>query len=627
MKHNHTLVQAMIGLLVGALALPAMGSGTRLSLILSTPLGYSIQQTVGKNETQAASPKNSAMQNREPQLSSSALKARATEGRQLLDYVLANSPQVKPVEYSILIRIEGAILLWRRDTPAAKTILRDTLKQLLYLMNDEPEPASGQYQPPSYRRRLYATIIRKIAALDAELLRQGLLNNGIRAKPVKITEWTDEARAVLVAASEQVEKNPAIAAQLAERSLAFGLADWTSFLMRLGERDRVEAEQLAGKLLDKLRETAVSPIFVRNLRDFYFAPNSSRALQEKFLQTIAWQLQREVNVNTPFNQLQSDFFCAREMSGLAGASLPHWQVEFERIIAAFEALFTSLSLTVTPPTRRAVQAPPVSGVEAGEVTEVLEAVKKTDMLKDLNAKDREYQRLAGQAAFKANLPLAEDLLAKISDEKIRQEATASVYSPLARKAIHDGEWSLAQTYAGKVYDPLARTLMYETVANAMAKANKEKAEIEAVYGLAFAKLRDSEMDERGARAALYLAKAVGGFNEKLEREVLSHAVERLNQLSKRTNLIEAPPLTGVTTNWIRYTNYAFTADEVLDVNEMLGAVFTIMAKHNLDEAKLLAVNLEHWGLRSLAQLAVSGVLLESVAKSAGTPQKKDATEK
>jgi hypothetical protein len=550
---------------------------------------------------------------------------------QLLDYILANATDIKPVEYSALTQVEGAALLWRFDKERSTAILKDAVKTLQEVFKDNKDINKNDYFYETKGRKLRFLILRRIAALKPELIKELFLedDSGDRKKEGMSEEWTDNARAVLFVASEQIENNIVLASQMAQQAFALGMANWPSFLNKLAEKDNGEAERFATLLINHMRDGFVSALAMSNL--VYFALEKARSsnFREYYFQSLAIKLQRDLNLNTSIRDMEDDIRVAQEMIRHSADASSIWQAEFQKLAYQFEALFKERSIALPgAPVRRVIDMSTVNPATPGDTSEINEAAVRAQSIKDTQARDKEYQKLAMKAAFNADPRMADELTSKINDAGTRQETSLMVYSPLVRKAISETDWTQAQTYALRILDPIGLILVIDRITQAMIKADVEKHQVLYAYSFAMAKLKREEASANVAKAFLLAAKSLINLDNENCRIAVNYAIDTINEMTKSNSAIDEVPVSSALSTWVRYTNHYLRADEFLDLNDTLGMIFTELAKRDDKLADQMAVNLNHQGLRSLARLAVCKALFSEIKSASDTiKQKKTAADK
>ncbi len=199
----------------------------------------------------------------------------------LLEETLAGANHIKPVEYSILTKVEAALMLLEFDRPRSVSILRDAIKATRELLAERGISTKMDYRKDSKERRLWSSIIRKIGAVSPDLVGELLLENSSAGNLDKSIsgEWTEEARAMIGVASSHIEKNPALAIRIVEQTLPLGRVDLSSFLSMLSRHDSALAEQFAITLIDRFRDSSTRGVLWDLIR-FVWVPERSTRLKE-----------------------------------------------------------------------------------------------------------------------------------------------------------------------------------------------------------------------------------------------------------------------------------------------------------------------------------------------------------
>ena len=470
-------------------------------------------------------------------------------------------------------------------------------------------------------------MIRKVSALNADLVAQMLLGSEPAGKRAVAPEWSEEARAVMSVAYDQIESHPAAAAKLADQSLSLGLAEWTTFLERLDRRDSTEAEKTALNLLDRLADSPINVIVIRNLSRYCLAPTRSSMLREAFFQTLETRLRRDIRPDATVRDLEGDLRIAREMAGPPTIRSPRWQHEFAGIATSFESILNERSLPLPGPPRRVLlDTSTAQSAEPGDTGDIGEAIAKAESINDAKARDAEYQRLAARAALRVDVSLAEYILSKITDDNLRDLATVSVYGPLIRKAINDSDWVHAQRYALYVQEPLARTLALERVAQGMSRSGEDRVSVMAIYSVASARLDREPPSEQVAKCFLVLAKSLYPSESERGLELIRSCISVLNRLGNLDGVLGKSAVPSGAAAWVSLPNFSTNPEEVLDLPELVAATFKYLAKRDPSDAFQVALGLYNLGLRSLAQLAISRELFDqgTSSETAAPAEKKQA---
>jgi hypothetical protein len=532
----------------------------------------------------------------------------------LLDGVLVGTDKIEPVEYGILVQVEAATLLWPLDKERSVAILTGAVKTMRGVLSAEKQ-SKEKNAASKNRESLRSLALRKIAALKPDLLKNLSVDStpDDKTRPALLDEWTPEARALISVALDQVDKDPKMAAQLAEQTMSLGMVDWTYFLNELNRRDAGGAERLATTLINRMRGSSFDPVAMINLQGFMLASGRSSALKGLFFQSVAAQLRQSVRPDKADEDLNVDLYYAKMMLALAASHSLNGQAEFANIVSTIEAMFTQRSLAVAgPPVVKIVDPSAMSRVRPGDSMEIASALSRVEAINNTKARDKEYRQLAVKAGLKTDLSLAESIVSKIEDDAIRRDTITQLYKPLVRKAIEESTWSYAQTLTLKVQDPLVRTLLFDRIAQAMARAHEDRSLVMDVYRLATTTLDHEDATQPVAKAFLTLAKSLWPVDPAAGTDAVNSAIAVLNKIARRGELFEEPSLWEAVNSLVNPSNYVLSADDILVLPEMLGDVFREMAKRDASKSVMIADGLAHRGLYSVAHLAISKTLLEAI---------------
>jgi hypothetical protein len=540
----------------------------------------------------------------------------------LLEGVLLGTDRITPVEYNVLTQIEAAALLWQVDQDRALAMLKSACETMRELREKDPDKSINSKQ-----RRLRFLAFLKIARLKPELVKDLALNksNDDKSPQAMSGDWTEEARAIMTIADEQIEKNPTLAAQLVQQTFSLGQVDWAVFLRKLSARDSGLSERVAMTVIDRLSRSSITPIYLLNFRRFVFTPARSAQLKELFFKSLAIRLRRDINPAVSPAGVNTDLVTTQDALRMA-ADYPRWQAEFEGINSALQELLKARS--VSPDTRhnKTIPISMMDEIKPGDTKEIAEAVPGVERIKEAKARDSKYQEMATKAAFNSDLRLAEEIISKIEDEAIRRDTNLSVYSPFVRKAINESDWTGATEYASKIVDPLGRTLVLDRIAQGMSKSNKDKQSVKEVYSFAVYRLRRESPTEDVAKAFVILAKSLSTIDHEESLYAVSWAVYILNRLTRNGELLGESKVGGALAWWVSVPAFSLH-DEVLDLTEMIGPLFREMAKRDSDIAQTVAHGFADQGLYSIAQLGIVRALLEKAGNSKGGVDQKQASGK
>ena len=562
-------------------------------------------------QTQLSKPSNSKLT-----FSSRQKKKQAVS---LLEGVLATADKITPVEYSILTRVEAASVLWQLDKERSVAILKVVIKTLRGLVEEEKQSQPAERTRFKESNNLRFLILRKIAAMNPELITELAVGNSYDKEAIN-GEWTPEARAVISVAIDHIEKNPKLAARLAEQSMPLGLVDWVGFLEYLNSRDSTEAERLAIVVIDRLRDSSITPLMLSDLARFVLNRKPPLNLREHFFQSLVTRLRQDIRSNMPATELESDLYITRNMIQAAATTSQRWQPEFESLASAFEILLKEQSKPLPDtPRKRMIDVSTVSPSEPASTQEIGDALSKAESIKDSQARDAEYQRLAARAAVNEDVSLAGLIMLKIDNEDVRRETSLVVYSPLVRKAIKDSNWSQAQKYAFEIKDPLGRTLALDMVARAMLQSGESKLHAVEVYRTAVSLLEGDRSGERVAKGLLVAAKSLLPLDAEAGFDAGRSAAWALNKLNFNAGSSEKIPDTSALAIWVPTQNLSLSVDETLELTSMIDSVFKDMASRDVDKALFVSDGLVNRGVFAFARLAIVRTLFEQSLNSRPAP--------
>ncbi|MGE0128476.1 MAG: hypothetical protein AB7U82_10385 [Blastocatellales bacterium] len=463
------------------------------------------------------------------------------------------------------------------------------------------------------------TILRRIARLNPDLIRDLMIETTTddQATPAVVPRATDEGTAIMAVALEEMMRDPKLATKLAQQSLSFGATGAIRiFLLYLSRQDRQLAESQAAMFLAKFRDSSVSPVFMRSLRIFVSPP-----MLDHYFESLAIRLRR--GFRPDLNPMEYRELIAATRGGLQdAASNPRWRDEFARIATELEALMARRPLPAANPTTKKISMAGMSPASPGDTREISESAARVEAVVSPMNKDLEYQKLAIEAAGKADAGLAEKLLSKIVDKELRRRASVSVYGPLVRKALSENDWFQASTYALRVSDPLGQSLMAGSVARAMLKARQDKEAVKAIYDAALANLNRESPSLIVAKGIISLAQSLMSVEQENGFAAAGMAVSVLNRTDVSQPFSKKSGVTSGLDPWVLQTNPMLGVDDYFDVTETIGPLFKEMSRNDVIRTQAVALGLSHIGLRSLAHLGIAKEMSNQI-KEAKRPIEKD----
>ncbi|MFY9573909.1 MAG: hypothetical protein WAV20_21130, partial [Blastocatellia bacterium] len=414
---------------------------------------------------------------------------------------------------------------------------------------------------------------------------------------------------IMSVAEEQIESNPALAAQLAQQSLPLGLVDWAPFLTKLSQRDSARAEQVAAWLMGQFNSSSVSPSDLRHLDRFVLGQDRSPSLREQYFRTLADRLTQDLRPDTPTAALRVGLQTAQMTRGEATG--PRWTMKFQEIISQYEVLLSARSGAPSVAQRSlVVDTSMMNPSTPGDTSEIEKRANAVQQISDSTSRDKEYQRLAGSAGRSEDMRLAEDLMSKIENDNIRRETTLSVYGPAIRRALSEADWTKAQTNALKISDPLGRALVLDITAQMILRSGKGKQdEANEIYDTALWALRRDGSTEGVAKGFLIIAKSLATKDPERSLEALDSAIFVLNKLARNGELFAESDVGGALASWVSLPVQTIRYDEALDLTEIIGPLFKAMAQRDPSNADSTALRFAHLGLSSMAELGIVSALL------------------
>ena len=551
-------------------------------------------------------------------------RKKTQSAKTLLEDILITNHRIDPVEWSILIQVEAATLLWDLDRDLARSYLLKSFDRLRTLIRGSTDAKAAP--PRAELENLKAAILRNVARVDRDLLREfaGLRETERRDEVAILGEWTQEAQALVTVADEEIEQNPTHAAGLLQQSLSLGISgNLSGFLAKLRRRDPKLADTTAQTLLSRLRDSTVSPLVLLNLGSFVFSSQTKNSsLINTYFDALSTRLHLCVRTGIAVDEFD-DCKSAVRFAITRAAGQPRWETEFSGIESEFGALESRRADTRPAPITKRLERPNVMASAGENTLELREEAKRVESLTGPENRDPEYAKLAAAAALKGDLSLSEALLSSIDNETVRRKASFSVYGPFVRRAAGDDDWEQAKTLALKVSHSLGRSLIVDWLGRSMAKVPKFKEDTKVFYeaGVAAAQ-RDSPTLEASA-GLLVLAKSLLPVDKQSGLAAIRAAVFSLNRVPPTRPFSHTMDIPAETGSWMGQPSAMLRASDLLDVSELLSATFQELAKLDASEAQNLTAGLWNRAFSATAQLGVAKQMLEE-AKDLKTRPKKGA---
>jgi hypothetical protein len=520
----------------------------------------------------------------------------------MLEDVLTIASRITPTEYRILAQVEAATLLWQMDNERAMSILKSSSDTMRDLKDKDPDKTIYSKQ-----RKLRFLAFLKIARLNPELVKELALD---KSKETATQEWTDEARAVMTIAAEQIATDPALAVQTAKLAFSLGQIDWAIFLRNLSAHDNRLAEQFAFTVIDWLNNSSITPVYLLNFNRFVLKAERSIELKNHYFKSLASALRQSIRPDISTVRQINDALLTAGDALRFSRGFPQWQQEFESIILSLNELLAARSASAVQSQTQLISMTPE--IEPGDTKNIADEAATLQNSRDPNARDLRYQKLATNAALKADLRLAEEMMSQINSEDIRRSASLSVYSPYVTQAIFKSDWKRAYDFTTNILDPFGRTLALIRVAEGMSKSNEDKQAIKDVYGAALRSLQRDFVTEDVARAFFILSNALASDYAQESLDALNWAIYVSNKVVKNGDFLEDFKVKGEMAYWIRLKGFS-SHSEVLDLTEIIGPIFERLAKRDLNNARSISESFNHLGLYTIAQLGIVRALLEKPA--------------
>lgn len=546
------------------------------------------------------------------------LEKKSQQMQFLLETVLDNADKITLTEHHNLLRVEAAALLWQLDQKRALTILKEVIASL---RQAQEESLAKTRRPPTEKQRLLrAAIFRKVARIDTQLLNQLLPPDSLSQTAPRLAppERAEGAWAIIQVAEEMVADNPQLAMGMALESLSLGSGNFIGFLIVLNYHHPALVNDFAMTVLTQLRDSPIAATDLYSLKNFVFGQFGTPSLQNHYFQCLITRLSRDLRPDLSPRELQFDLRMLREAITFTGGRYLRWQPELGKLLTAFEELAKSRAAAagaVADPRqtseRRVVDTSMMTGAAAADTQPLIGEAAEASRLVDTQRRDKEHQRLAAQAALQADLPMAEDFLAKIEKDEARREATLSVYGPFVTKAVHEADWKTAKQFALKIREPLGRTLALCQIAQTMPAGEEDGKAVIQLYELASEYLWRELITENVVKGFLALAKSLFPKDRKAAMEAMRAAAHTLNRLPLES-AFDDTPINGTLAPWIRLPGPSYSHSEALALTENLPALFREFAKQDAAQAQSCVDSITNRTFSAFAQLGIVRVLAEEV---------------
>ncbi len=551
------------------------------------------------------------------------IRARQQKIQLMVEETIARLSQIEPIETRILAHVETAATLWKYDRPKAYQLIKQGIELLDGLYREKmggglTADLKTIKAEREARERFIRVIIRKIAALDASLAANIEKDRKEKKEDTKI-EYSEAAQAVMDNAVSLAKEDPIRAAQMARDSLSQGTPYNTiAILFALQSKDKTAAEKLATDFIKHFQDVPYSVANLNVIAQYVFLEDGpSEQLRDLYFKVFASRLRNDLLLDpTPayLNRLRSSLTANLRLA----AKYPKAERQFEELRAELENYFPVQQPETSQPaaTPEAIDMSDLLPAKEGDTQSIKDAQAKAAMLIDPYQRDKEYGRLAASAAQKADQSLAEEILNKIKDDRIRSAASMGVYGPLIRKALVEKDWNRAQYLSTKVTDPLGRSFALIDVASEMSVAKIEKDAIIRFYAGGLNQLQADPESLNVAKAYLALVNPLLPLDSRLALNAARGAVRCFNNSKPpRPHSSDAQLERGAAVWGQRAREELGATQEMFEPSDVLPKIFRALASREPIESQTLADQISDRGLQTFAQL---GIISRELAEQSKT---------
>jgi hypothetical protein len=520
----------------------------------------------------------------------SLLLQRRAKAINLVNSVTSDAPKWENKETAIRVLAEAADLLWDEDEISSRSWLQkawDLTSKVEEKRNDE---TMRQFWRGSYRSKLKSIALEVAARRDSKLadkfLRQ--LQNETESGDSErgaFDDRTTQSEQLLRIALGLIESNPALAASLAERSLADGVSfNFQTVLVLLKQRDINLANRLFDAAVARVSanpNTQLSELQI--LQSFLFSPGLVSANGANGQTILAFVAGQNPNAAPMVDAVRARNFLTAAHRILFAQQLP---VD-ETSAVKFSQDFVLLSNTLAPHFRS--YAPDLSVAVAAKTAQFAAKLPKnrsltaTDEKQDESAKtlspEKLYQKRIDELEAKAeteNDPIAKKLAfaeaalntnaedfergrflaGKIEEEQLREEVLAFIFYRAALTYLEKGEIDKAIELSKKTPQSLNRAVALISIAHQLttqkAKVNEEKWQAEMrrqqAIDLLFEAEKSFKRDEISADTARVLLGRVAVLallDKSQAQNAFSEAIATINKVESFEPTDAAAPRLGL----------------------------------------------------------------------------------
>jgi hypothetical protein len=483
-----------------------------------------------------------------------------------LDSVIDELREVEDLSARIALSEEIIKLLAKRN-PARCRQLLDTLFEIALQTTQGNEKSGGAGQSPG--RSAIIRIVKVAATFDNKLARSyaeryariGEDKSGgeINAAPSRAATGL-----YLQLATELVEKDPALAMAVAERSLGGGVVPATLIFI---ETLRVKDVQLANKFslsalqsIQSRHGTDINELFLlysyvfSPLRVPMIVPGVGIALQQiPALPKVAQARQVDPALASEYLKLASQTMLDAErytlhrqalVAGTAGDLYflnliePHVARYQPMLGAALEKQHTFLLHGLEPEQRQAAQTSAEKWNSAeqepqqkanGDSASLNSMLRRADALSNTTQKDQLYYMAANLAVQAKNYDLASQITEKLSD-KSREAGQQLIAFNIAQAEIKDGQLERAEQRARRDTDLVRRAYLFTLIADSLL-SSRSKDIVRATELLQHVEQLAAKIDSNQERFSILTGAAAAylRFDDQRAAELLREAIEVANK--------------------------------------------------------------------------------------------------
>lgn len=523
----------------------------------------------------------------------------------IVEYMAELIPTLPQPAHRVLSGALVGEILWPYDPARARDYFRTAFSTINRVQADDSPEQNVQPEAQRWtqekRHQLRLEVLRRVTRLDQQLERE--LINQLKKEPADAASGSEglSSQELIELASLLLEDDPAEAVNVAEASLDQGVSpEFGSFLAGLRETDPESANQLFTTALGTITEEPETNMDgLLSLLNYAFPQGAegagsgnsavSPAQTTQLLDALASGLrQPEAAPSASPETPSGSELSPAERAALIQQHLPLFEQHAPETVPALQSASHHLS-TQGPPV--SVQPTSAQATESEPTESLTNPIAGPAPVADQRTRDRRLGQAAISAAHHGDAHQAEQLLRRIQDRQLRQEARDLVHLEIAFQAIAEDDFPRARQQALGISQVKQRAAVHIRAA--------EKLD------------RQGETD----RAAFWLHEAYD-FTARLDDSpekawTLFRLVDAALRLDS-PRAFEMAQLVVGTVNRIRHQIKATsltTALEQSSLEDYLTQTFDRLGRADYDRALYLAMQLQSPEARILAELAVCRVVL------------------